>query len=275
MALSVWMRRLAVVVALVAGAGPLSAAELSVDDIVTKAYQVDGGRDGVSRLSFTFNKPNLPEKKLVYTMVWKLYGGKDGVDIKLLFFSEFPPDDRGKGFMAYIYDDGRMNDHWMYLPELRMVRKMSHADHQHAHEDDDFAHSVLTGADLIPRRPGADHHELVGEEVVDGKAYYVITSVPKQPTADYLYSRTVRWISKDNFLTELIEYYRGDKLEKNERIKWKQIDDHWVWERVVGELPKDGSRTVLDISDIRINLGLGDGVFSARSLRNGVEAVLR
>lgn len=256
---------------------PTLAAELTAEQIVTKAYQVDGGRDGVSRLTFTFRKPNAPEKKLIYTMVWKGYGGEGGVDSKLLFFSEFPPDDRGKAFMGYIYSDDRMDDHWLYLPELRMVRKMNHDMHEHHREDDEFAPSDLTRGDLVPRAPDADRHRLAGEETVEGRAYYVVESVPEdEDDENYPYSKTVKWIAKDNFLTERIDYYRGgDQAAKRQRIKWKKIDKFWVWEQVVGEDLKDGSRTVLDISDIRVNVGLKDQAFTARSLRNGIESVLR
>lgn len=252
-----------------------AAAEFTADEIVTKAYQVDGGRDGISRLTFSFLKPNAPEKKLVYTMVWKRYNGENGIDSKILFYSEFPPDDQGKAFLGYIYSDGRKDDGWMYLPELRMVRKMGHE--QHRHDDDDFAHSDLTHVDLVPRKPDADLHRLVNEERSDGREYYVVVSVPKDEDEEgYPYNQTVKWISKDGFRTEQIDYYRGgQKAEKSARIIWKQLGTAWVWEQVMAEDFKDGSRTTLSISDIRINVGLKDQVFSARSLRNGVESVLR
>lgn len=270
------LQRLVMFTALAIMAGFVSAAELSADDVVAKAYHVDGGRDGVARLTFTFQKNGAPEKKLVYTMVWKRYEGEGGVDSKVIFFSEFPPADQGKAYLGYIYSDDRMDDGWIYLPELRMVRKMSHEHHHH--DDDDFAHSDLTRGDLAPRKPTADTHRLMGDEDRDGRVYYVVASVPKEAADDeeYPYSRTVKWISKDNFLTEQIDYYRGgDKVEKTARIQWKRIGDNWVWERVTAEDFKKGSRTVLTVSDVRINLRLKDQAFSSRSLRNGLESVLR
>src|SRR3569832_797554 len=225
---------------------PTLAAELTAEQIVTKASQVDGGGDG-------------------------------GVDSKLRFFSEFPPDVRGKAFMGYIFSDDRMDDHWLYLPELRMVRKMNHDMHAHHREDDEFAPSALTRGDLVPRAPAADRHRLVGEEAGEGRAYYMVGSVPEdEADENYPYSKTVKWIAKDNFLTERIDYYRGgDQAAKRQHIKWKKLDKFWEWEQVVGEDLKDGSRTMLDISDIRVNVGLKDQAFTARSLRNGIESVLR
>jgi len=257
---------------LLAGAAPVAAAP-SADEIVAKAYKVDGGQDGVSRLTFTFSKPGAADKKLAYTMVWKSYGGKDNLDIKLIFFADFPPDDRGKAFLTYVYKD-RMDDQWIYLPELRMVRKMSHDPDQHR-PDDDFAHSVLGRFDLVPRDPSADQHQLVREDTYEGHPYYVIESAPKSASEQYPYSKIVRWIAQDSFITGRIDYYRdGSAPFKSQYLHWRQIGNNWVWERVTGE-DKNGSRTVLDLSDVRINLNLKDDVFSARSLRNGIESVLR
>lgn len=253
------------------------AAGLTTEQIVAGAYQVDGGRDGISRLSFTFHKSNAAPKKLIYTMAWKGYGGEGGLDSKLLFFSEYPPGDQGKAFLGYLYSDGRVDDHWLYLPDLRMVRKMNHDMHEHHREADEFAPSDLTRGDLVPRAPTADRHRLVGEQAIDGRAYYVVESVPNdRDDENYPYSKVVKWIGKDDFLTERIDYYRGgDQVAKRQSIKWKKIGKYRVWERVVGEDFTNGSRTVLDISDIRVDVGLKDQVFSTRSLRNGIESVLR
>lgn len=258
---------------LVVGVIPATAAALSADEIINKAYRVDGGHDGISRLTFTFQKPDTPEKKLTFSMVWKEYGGEGDINSKILFFSEFPPDERGKSFMAWIYKD-RMDDHWVYLPELRMVRKVSHGAHMSKHDDDDFALSVLTRGDLVPRKPDEDRHSLLGEEELKGKAYYVVESTPKQASDGYPYQKVRRWISKEEFLVERIDYYgSGTAPEKQQEIKWERRDKAWVWTRVLGVQAKSGARTLLEISDIRVNLGLKDEVFSARSLRLGIESV--
>src|SRR3569623_1125596 len=197
---------------LLAGAAP-AAAVPSADEIVAKAYKVDGGQDGVSRLSFTFSKPGAADKRLAYTMVWKSYGGKDNLDIKLIFFADFPPDDRGKAFLTYVYTD-RMDDQWIYLPELRMVRKMSHDPDQHR-PDDDFAHSVLGRFDLVPRDPAADQHQLVREETYEGHPYYVIESAPKRASEQYPYSKIERCIPQDSNNTGRIDYYRDRSTPDN------------------------------------------------------------
>ena len=256
---------------------PLAAfAELSAAEIAAKVYNLEGGEDSISRLSFSLQRPDGSEKKLIYTMVWKEYEGKDDVDDKAIFFSEFPPDDKGKSFMVWVYDN-KSPDEWMYLPELRMVRKVTHSEgHRHHDEDDDYAHSVLTQVVLVPRDPGLDTHTLVGSEEIDGSSAYVVDSVPKQASKNYPYGKTRRWISKDNFLPERTDYYgESGAVEKHLTIKWKRIGDAWVWEQVVGVDLRTKDRTVLDISDIRLNNELEDEVFSARTMRLGKDSVMR
>src|SRR3569832_1468601 len=101
---------------------PTLAAELTAEQIVTKAYQVDDNRNNNTRHTNTKRNFNVPDKKQIYTMVWKGYGGEGGVDSKLLFFSEFPPDDRGKAFMGYIYSDVCLVVLWFFLLVLCLVR---------------------------------------------------------------------------------------------------------------------------------------------------------
>ena len=255
---------------------PLNAeAGPSAAEIVKKAYDIVGGDDSISRLSFSFKKSNGTERRLVYTMVWKEFSGRDDVDDKVIFFSEYPPDDRGKSFMIWVYDNKRA-DEWMYLPELRMVRKVTPSEH-HSHHDknDDFAHSVLTQVDLVPRNPDLDKQTLLEDEMLNGHDDFVVESVPKRASQDYPYQKTRRWITRDNFLPERIDYYDSTGvLIKRQTIAWQQIGKDWVWKRVMGENLITDERTVLDITDIKLNSGLKDEVFSARTMRLGKDSIV-
>lgn len=251
-----------------------AAAALTAADIVKKSSEIEGGDDSISRLSFTFSSAEGAEKKLRYTMVWKDFAGRDDVDYKVIFFNEYPPDDKGKSFMMWVYGHKKA-DEWMYLPELRMVRKVTHsAHHGHHDEEDDFAHSVLTQVDLVPRKPDLDDHTLLEPEEMDGHPDFVVESVPKKASDEYPYQKTRRWITHDDFLPERIDYYgpAGAPI-KRETIKWKKLGKAWVWQRVVGEDLVTKARTVLDISDIKLNSGLSDEVFSARTMRLGKDSI--
>ena len=249
-------------------------AEPTATEIVNKSSEIEGGDDSMSRLSFTISRPDGADRKLIYTMVWKEYAGRDDVDDKVIFFSEYPPDDKGKSFMVWVYDN-KKNDEWMYLPELRMVRKVTpSAHHGHHDQEDDFAHSVLTQVDLVPREPDLDTHTRLKDEELAGHLDFVIESVPKHAGDDYPYQKTRRWITQDNFLPERIDYYSpAGALIKRQTLKWQKIGTAWAWEQVVGENLITKEQTVLDISAIKLNSGLQDDIFSARTMRLGIDSI--
>lgn len=262
---------LLLVILCLADVSPGWAGGLSAADVVGKAYELYGGDDTVAELEFKFQVPGKSERRLAYTMAWKRY--EDGeFDSKVIFFTQFPPDKHGEAYMAWLYrpELHKDNEEWLYLPKLRSIRKLGHKAHQHDEEDDEFSKSVLKHSDLVPRFPDADRHHLLRKEQIDGDDYYVIESVPKEKGGHYDYSRTVRWIRDGDFLLTRVDYY-DDKQEllKQQRIKWQHIDEAWVWDEVVATNVKNDNKTVLEVTDVRVNTGLNDRIFTKRTMRLG------
>jgi Outer membrane lipoprotein-sorting protein len=272
-------RVVSIILLMAAWCTPLvSLADLSAAEIVNKSNEVDGGNDTISRLTFTFHKANGSEKRLVYTMAWKKYSGEDGVNDKVIFFSEYPLYDVGKSYMIWVSASSeKQDDEWMYLPELRMVRKVTHDENHHrSDKEDDFAQSVLMQINLVPRKTGLDNHSLFGKDTVDGHDDYVVESVPKQASKNFPYQKTRRWITVSDFLCERIDYYdESGATVMSQTIQWKKIGNAWVWERVVGTNLRSNDRTVLDISAIHLNNNLTDEVFTARSMRLGKDILMK
>jgi len=251
------------------------AEETSADAIMQKSYAVYSGDDSLSRITFTFQEKGFPEKKLVYTMAWKRFTQGE-YESKVMMFREFPPDAKGVSYMGFFYtpNPSRNDDEWMYLPELRMVRKLSHSGPKHAKQEE-FAPSELRQYDLMPRHPEYDTQQLIGTEKLGDVDCYVIQSTPKPNGAEaYPYSKVVKWISKDNFLPLRVEYYNEHgKLHKQQVAQWKKIGNAWVWEEVKGINTLTGNKTTLTVSDVRINVGLTDASFSKRTMQLGIEGV--
>ncbi|HHM05468.1 MAG TPA: outer membrane lipoprotein-sorting protein [Gammaproteobacteria bacterium] len=264
----------ALILALATFSASLSAQGLSADEIMARSAHVDGGRDGLFGLAFTFEPARKPKTELRYTMVWKTYPDDPKLDTKVIFYSEYPPDDHGKAFMAFIYH-GKKDDHWLYLPELRMVRKISHGRHQHQHDNDEFGKTQLTRGDMVPRAPDADRHRLLGvDERLRGR-YYKIESTPLARSEEYPYAKAIRWIDAETFLPWRVDYYgeRGAEAVKRLHFDWDKIGSAWVWKKVVAENLVNGSKTTLDVSHVRLNIGLSDRIFSKRSLMRRPESL--
>jgi len=259
-----------------------SHAELTAAEILKKSLEVQGGNDSISTLTFTFMEPNERERKLAYTMIWKDYKGQDGITTKMIFFKEFPPADKGIAYMTWMYtpDLSQDDDEWLYLPELRTVRKLSKKISDHSGENDkkdedsEFTKSVLHRAQLVPRPLELDTFELARTDEIDGKEYYVIERTPKKNDSEYPYVKTINWISKDNLLLTKIDYLDlNGKMALHQEIKWQKIADAWVWDEVRATSKETGNTTVLNVTDVRINAGLDDESFTKRVMKLGIDSL--
>ncbi len=250
---------------------PNMAAELTPDEIMNKSFSVYGGDDSISNLTFTFRKNGGLERTLVYTMVWKLYKGKNDVGSKFLFIKEFPSHGKGIAYMAWRYRPyvDKDDDEWIYLPELRTVRKLSHRDN--IEEDEEFAETELKPFDLDPRHPSKDKHTLIKTEAIDGASYYVIESTRKDEGEFYPYSKVIRWISTDKFLPTRTNYFDlNGRLLKRQTTTWQKVDEAWAWQTLDVTNVQNNNQTRLNVSDIKLNTGVKDNVFTKRTMKTGL-----
>ncbi len=244
-------------------------ASLLASDIVQKSEDVYPGKDQRAKLTFTIKDPDGGERKSVLRRYWKNYKGQNGLDFKVLVFNEYPPDAKGSSFMLWSYDprSDKPADRWLYIPILNKVNKLASEV-----ENTGIASSDLNPNDMVSRPVDRDTHKLMGEEVVGNRSYYVIESTPKKRDPAYAYGKVVKWITKDTFLKERVDYYDlQNKPLKTQYITWKPINDAWVWEKVVINNARTGSETYLSINDIKTDSGLQDGFFSERSMKLGLD----
>lgn len=129
--------------------------------------------------------------------------------------------------------------------------------------------SDFTYDDMGDRHPDDDKHTLVKEEVLEGQNCYVVESVSKDPS--YMYSKTITWVMKDNYLGLKREFYDEDgRLLKILRIKdFKKISGYWViLHTEMHNIQKD-HRTEIIFSEIQINKGIPASKFTERSMTMG------
>ncbi|MFQ5456165.1 MAG: outer membrane lipoprotein-sorting protein [Nitrospirota bacterium] len=246
--------------------------KLSADEIIKRSENIYPGRDQKSKLTFLIKEPNGDQRKMVLYRFWLSGYNKGNGDIisKTMIFNEYPPESRGTSFMVWSYNPkiGREDEQWIYLPILRKVNKIP------GREDKSFQGSDVNTVDMIPRPVDLDTHKLIGEDTIGDKKYYIIESIPRSQETNYNYGKVIKRISKDQFLKEMIEYYNTEgKLVKQQTIKWKKLKDAWVFEKVVIKNLETSVDTILNISDIEIDIGLNDKVFTERTLRLGLNSL--
>jgi len=253
-------------------AGPAAAAEVTGAEVVRHCeLEKDPGNDQKSTLTVILRDADGNEKKSVYRRYWKAYHGKKGLQDKMVIFTRFPADQRGTAFMrwGYLPSEHKPPEQWLYLPSLNTVRRVSQRD-----PADSFLTSDLAYWDINDRQLEDDEHKLLRVEERDGATYYVVESVPKEAGAPY--SKRVQWFRKDGdgwdrCVKTRIEYYGPDgQLVKTQDIQWQRVNGAWVWKRVEVENVKTHHRSIFEVSDVKVNSGIRDRVFTERTLKRGV-----
>ena len=247
------------------GWSDVSQAELTGLDVMQKVADLPQGDDTNSTVTLRLITGQGQERKIETTRYWKNYRGKQGFYSKTIFFTDFPPDAKGTGFLIWDYAlEGKIDDLWLYLPSLRKVSRVSSRD-----QNDAFMGSDLTFADMGQRRLDEDEHKLTGTRPCEGgKNCYVVESLPKEGNGAY--GKRVLWILTDEWRPVKIEYY-DPKMEllKLQAIEWQRNGDLWVWKESRVKNVQTNHQTYFTISNLKVNQGLKDDLFSERTLKTG------
>jgi|SRR5579863_3496198 len=249
----------------------LKATANTASDVVSRSERVYPGMDQRSKLTFLIKDEAGTERKIVLKRFWKNYKGENGINSKMMIFYEYPPEEKGQSFMTWSYapETGKQDDRWIFLPILRQVQKVPEKMLSGGFQAIDFRPE-----DMAPRPVDLDDHQLIREEVIDNKPYYVVETIPKKIDSGQIYSRWITWISKDQFLKEKIEFYDlSGKRWKEQVISWKKAGTAWVWEKVMINNLQTNVHTILNITEIQVNSDLPDKFFTERTMKLGLEGL--
>jgi hypothetical protein len=266
----VWAILLSAILALPFAANADGAPELTGKQIFERCGYKYPGEDQQGKFTVILQDKEGKVLKREYLRYWKDYKGADGVADKMLLFTLYPPEAKGSTFMRVAYAQrDKPVDQWIYLPALKKIRRVSIRD-----PGDSFLNSNLTYADVSQRALEDDDHKYLGTKQEDDSVFYVVESTPKE--ANPVYGKRIFWFLKtdnwDECVNTRIDYYdNSGELIKDQLIKWQRIGNAWVWDRVVVQSRRTGSRSDFQLSEIKINAGVDDDLFTARSLERGPE----
>jgi outer membrane lipoprotein-sorting protein len=190
---------------------------------------------------------------------------------KGLTFFLTPPEVKGVGFLSWSYPD-RDDDQWLYLPELKRVRQISGSSRKQSFQGSDFSYDDLQLFDDVRdwTEKDAASKLLRDAEVVDGVPCAVIELTPQTKTYDY--AKFILWLDRKDATFRKIEFYDkkdGALLKTLVLSGFETIDKVPTAHRIEMTNAKKGSKTTLEASDVRYNRGLGDEVFTERTLERG------
>jgi len=158
------------------------------------------------------------------------------------------------------------SDRWIFLPSLGRTRRIAASESGGSFMGTDFSYDDISAMD---RDVSLDTHTLLREETLNGKACYVIQSVPKDNS--FPYSKTISWIDKANFLIYKSEMYnRRDELVKVvEMSDFKDVQGRITPMQTKMSTVTAGSSTTIYMEIIKYDEQIPEGVFTTAYLETG------
>lgn len=255
------MKNLIAVLTLVAlfvlTAGIAVAADLSAEEIVSRANQASyyPGKDGRAQVKMTIKDKNGSSRSREFTIL-RLNLADENQKFYVYFRA---PADVNK--MAYLVwkNVGGSDDRWLWLPALNLKKRIAPGDKRTSFVGSDFYYEDVSGRGIHE-----DNHQLL-EETAE---YYVIKSVPKKPeTVEFSWFKVM--IDKKTFLPKKAEYYdrNNEAYREVEALEIKTVQGYPTVTVAEARDLQSGSSTRNEFSAIKFDLGLKERVFTERFLR--------
>lgn len=240
---------------------PFSALAITGEEAIKKSQAafLYPGKDFKARVHMKLIDKNGQERVRELTMLRKNAG--DGGEQKYFMYFFQPNDVKDMSFMTHKYP-ARDDDRWMFIPAVNMVKRIAAQDKRSSFVGSDFTYEDVSGRDVED-----DTHVIEREEKLGARDCYVVKSTPKAGDADFGHKFT--WVDKANFLPLKEEQYdrkgaRYKEFTADETVEVKGVPT--IVRRTMRNL-QTGHRTEVRYSKTDYDLGIDDGLFSERFLR--------
>ena len=232
------------------------------EEIIRSVYERDVPEDQTGQLKMILENSRGDQRIREIDQYIKDFGSEE----KSIMFFTAPADVRDTSFMNWSYDDdGKDDSQWIYLPALKKIKRISSSS-----SSDYFMGSDFTYDDLGGRHPSEDRHGLLRTETLKGESCFVVESIPED--SDYMYSRTVTWISREKNIGLKKEFYDedGDLLKILTTEKTELMENFWMILKSEMHNVQKNHTTIMEFKDLEINTGLQDRVFTERIMMRGL-----
>ncbi len=197
------------------------------------------------------------------TIYWQKFGEKS----KALIRFSAPPDLRGSALL--LLEEDERADMFMYLPELRRVRRVSKHSVAGSMFGTDFSYEDFERLQGL----GEDGElQRLPDGEVDGRKVFVLEGRPSRGE-ESAYERSVSFVDQERCIPIRIELYeKGERLRKLLLMPVEEISregESWVPRHVLVKDLVNETRTELLVDEIELNKKLSRKLFSASGLESG------
>lgn len=231
----------------------LYAQNLSATEIVRKADEkFNGEKSSITVMSMTIIRPAW--QRTVEFKSWTM-GRKNSLTLITA-----PAKDQGQTFLK------RSQEMWSWNPSINRLIKLPPSMMSQGWMGSDY-----TNDDILKESSVVNDytHEIIGEEIMDGRLCYKIKMITKKDAA-VVWGHQIRWIDKKDLLILKAELYDEDgylvRTESGSEIK--EMDGRIIPAKLE-LIPADekGNKTVVEIKSIKFNVTVEDSFFSQQNMK--------
>lgn len=242
---------------------------LSAEQIAQKVHDRDEGDNITSQMKMILIDKNKDQR----IRELKTFAKDKGEDtLKLMFFLS-PADVKDTGFLTYDYEDSsKDDDQWLYLPELKKVKRIASSDKSSSFMGSDFSYSDMTSRNVQDYT-----YKIMKEPVIGGHKTWQLMVVPKNDEVidETGYTKSIVFVRQDNFvIIQALNYVKlGNKLKYMKLLGLEKIEGIWTTTKiqmVTKKGKKTLHKTVLEFSNIKYNQDLDESFFKTRTLERGL-----
>ena len=243
---------------------------LSALEIMQKADARDDGDNMICDRTMVLIDKNSHKR----TRTMKSFSKDKGEDtLKLIFFTT-PVDVRNTGFLTWDYRKGdRDDDQWLYLPELKKVKRIASADKSGAFMGSDFSY-----ADMTRRVVSEWNYKLLKTDTVRGNACWLIEATPVNKIVQdrYGYKKSILFIRKDIFMMCRAVHWldEGNKIKYVDLPQIREINGIWTAVQITAKTTRNGKtlhHTVFTSQNVKYGqASVKESMFTTRQLEKGM-----
>lgn len=197
----------------------------------------------------------------------------DGVHNNTLTRFHTPSEVRNEGILIVENASGK-NDVLLYLPSFKKIRRV-----ESQQQSGSFMGSVFSYSDIAaPHVSDYDYKTLREEKCPSTEAAQVqCTVIECTPANDDVkertgYAKSIVWVRQDNFMGTAAEYYDldGALYKKMAASQIKLVDaknKKWLAHSLFIQNVKTHDYTKLDFSNVKVNTGILDSIFTQQNLQ--------
>lgn len=187
-----------------------------------------------------------------------------------------PADVQGTTILSFDWDQPETDtETWLYLPQLKKVKRLATADQSSYFLGSDFTYADLSGLEY------SDFDYQFAEDNDIDEQHWVVYSIPKASIKDKVidktgYTKIKNWVDKTTLLTVKSQFWlkEGNKIKYYSAKDIEKVDDIWVAKKMQMILTQGKTilhASVYQIDSIEFNVPVEDQALSTYAMERRID----